>query len=343
MNHFLGFLAVIFSSIFLAIYLKNSHQQAIEAKPVVRIFAPSSFIAQWGPGPWLRNEFEKSCECRVEFLDGADATILLQRLKSESRFGADVVLGVDQYDLEMAEKTVDWKSINIDEIQFVSEVKALAESKVFIPYDYGALSFVVRKSDLKEIPKKLDDFLSPQWSGKIAMEDPRTSSPGLQFLMWLIQIKGEDQAWEYLKKFNKQVKVYSASWSTAYGLFSKSQVQTVYSYVTSPLYHRIEEKNLDVVAIEMSEGHPIQVEYLGIPENCQQCDLAQKFVALVLSAAGQKIIMEKNYMLPVIEGVKQGTLFAEIPPYRLVPFQKPLNFLEREKILKKWSALRRME
>lgn len=326
----------------MALFLKNSQDPARANKPVVRVFAYSSFIAQWGPGPWLRNQFEQSCDCRVEFFDGADSTLLIQRLKSESRQGADVVLGLDQFDLEMAKSGFEWRKINTDGFKFVPEPKN-ARDEFFVPFDWGVLAFVFRKSEVARLPQKLEDFLEPEWLGKISMEDPRTSSPGLQFLLWLIRLKGEDGAFQYLKSFNGQVKAYSTNWSSAYGLFTKNQASTVFSYVTSPLYHKLEEKNTDVVAAEMTEGHPVQFEYVGIPAGCKQCELAEKFVALLLSKEGQKVIMEKNYMFPVIEGVRDGTPFADVPPYRTLSAGSPPNLAERERLLRKWSALRRME
>jgi thiamine transport system substrate-binding protein len=343
MRHFLFFLGMVFFGLFLALFMKNSRDPLRDTKPVLRVFAASSFIAQWGPGPWLRNQFEQSCGCRVEFFDGADSTILMQRLKSEARQGADVVLGFDQYDLEMAKAGFEWRKINTEGLQFHEEARAAISESLFVPYDWGVLAFAFRKSEVDQLPSALDDFLRPEWKGRISMEDPRTSSPGLQFLLWLIQVKGEDGAFQYLKKFNQQVKAYSTSWSMAYGLFTKNQVATVFSYVTSPVYHKVEEKNPDVIAAEMREGHPVQFEYVGIPANCKQCELAEKFVALILSPEGQRTIMEKNYMFPALQGVREGTVFAEIPPYKTLPADRMPNQAERERLLKKWSALRRME
>ncbi|MFN7728769.1 MAG: thiamine ABC transporter substrate-binding protein [Bdellovibrio sp.] len=343
MKHFLSFLVVIFAVLFLALFVKNSRDPSKETKPVLRVFASSSFIAQWGPGPWLRTQFEQTCHCRVEFFDGADSTILMQRLKSEARVGADIVLGFDQFDLEMATAGINWKPISVQGLDFEDEAKPALAQPEFVPYDFGVMSFVFRKSELAQFPKNLDDFLKPEWKGQISMQDPRTSSPGLQFLLWLIDIRGEEGAWEYLKRFNAQVKAYSTSWSMAYGLFTKAQAMTVFSYTTSPVYHKVEEKNLDVVAVELNEGHPLQFEFMGIPANCQQCDLAQKFAELVLSKEGQKVVMEKNYMFPVIKAVKDGTIFGEIPPYKLRPYEIVPSQAERERLLRKWSALRRME
>jgi thiamine transport system substrate-binding protein len=344
MKNFVIFLVFIFAGLFAAILYKKNHDSSKDSRPVVRVFGSSSFVSQWGPGPLLKENFEKTCECRVEYLDSADSTIMMQRLKSEGRTsGADVVLGLDQFDIELANQGQEWRKINTDEYDFEEEVKPSLVQSHLVPYDWSLLSFVVRKSDFKELPKKLDDLMAPEYKGQIVMEDPRTSSPGQQFLLWLIQLKGEEKAFQFLTQFNQQLHSYAPSWSTAYGLFQKAQAKVVWSYVTSPVYHIVEDKSTDVVAVDLQEGHPAQFEFAGIPSTCKNCELAEKFMALMLSKEGQKIIMEKNYMFPVIKGVKEGTLFAAIPQYKVTLQDVIPNISDRERILKKWAARRRGE
>lgn len=343
MKHFIGFLAVIFAALFFALMLKSQREIANEGKPILRVFAPTSFVSQFGPGPWLRQAFEEKCDCRVEFIDGADPSILFQRLKGETRSGADVVLGFDQYDIESASQLFEWKNQDANRFDFEEAVKPALARPQFLPYDWGVLSFIIRQSQNQQLPQKLDDLLEAHWKEQIAVTDPRTSTPGLQFLMWLIQARGEAGAFDFLAKFNKQVKAYTVSWSMAYGLFRKNQVKTVFSYTTSPVYHHIEEKDMDVVAVEFQEGNPIQFEFVGIPALCRNCDLADKFVQLMLSQGGQKIIMEKNYMFPATKGVKEGTPFGNLPPIRIMAPAASPSVAERERILKKWASLRRTQ
>lgn len=344
MKNFLIFLLLIFGGLFTAVVLKKNSDSGQDNRPVLRVFASSSFISQWGPGPWIKENFEKTCECKVEFQDGADSTILMQRLKAEGRTGgADVVLGFDQYDLELAQQGLDWKKLNLEAFDFEDSVRPILVRSPLVPYDWSLLSFVVRKSDFKELPNDLNDLMKPELRGQIVMEDPRTSSPGMQFLLWLIQLKGEEKAFQFLKEFNQQLHSYAPSWSTAYGLFQKAQAKATYSYVTSPLYHVVEDKSTDVVALDLAEGHPAQYEFAGIPATCRNCELAEKFMALILSKEGQSIIMQKNYMFPVIKGVREGTLFANVPNYKMVEMTVIPSVVDRERILKKWAALRRGE
>ena len=343
-KHFLSFLAVVFLAVFGALYWKKQSLNQQATVPVVRVFATASFINQWGPGPWLKQQFESQCGCQVQFVDALDTTSLIQRMKTEPRsLSADLVFGLDQFELELAQKGFEWKTLSYDPAQFAPEVKSWVGKTPFVPYDFGVLAFVGRPSQVSPMPTSFDSLLASKFRHQISLQDPRTSSLGFQLLLWLVSAKGEDGAFQYLKKFNPQVKALSPSWSMAYGLFQKSQVLLTFSYVTSPVYHLVEEKNSDVVAFEFQEGHPLQVEFAGVPSTCRNCELAEKFLALALSPTGQKVLMEKNYMFPVIPSVVADSVFAQVPKYPLLKNQIIPTLGDRERLLRKWTGLRRFE
>jgi thiamine transport system substrate-binding protein len=165
----------------------------------------------------------------------------------------------------------------------------------------------------------------------------------MQFLYWVIRSKGEEEGFKFIQKMMNQVHSFSPTWSMAYGLFTNKQVKTVFSYVTSPLYREIEEKSNDYFAIPFVEALPVQFEFLGIPEFCRHCELAEQFVNLMLSHEGQKIIMEHNYMLPVMKGVSDGTPFASLPSMKTMDKFEILPTSEVDRLLKRWADIRRGE
>ena len=81
MRHFLLFIIVIFSGLFAALVIRQNKGAAEDSKRILRIYAHNSFAKQWGPGPWLKEKFESTCDCRVEFKEFADAISLIQRIK----------------------------------------------------------------------------------------------------------------------------------------------------------------------------------------------------------------------------------------------------------------------
>ncbi len=345
MKHFIFFVAAVFLGLFLAVLNKNQQGQVASAVPVLRVFGYASFTGRFGPGPILKEQFEKTCQCKVEFIEGSDSGILLQRLKIEGEsLGADLVVGLDQFDLSKAQEEHSWRQLSVGNLDVYEPVKPALANSHFIPYDWGVLTFVMRKGEIEKVPQSLDDLLSVELNKKIALQDPRTSSPGMQFLYWVIKSKGEEEGFKYLQKLMGQVHSFSPTWSAAYGLFTNKQARLVYSYVTSPLYHEVEEKRTDYKAIKFDEALPAQFEFVGIPEFCRHCDLAEQFINLMLSPEGQKIIMTKNYMLPVMRGVLEGTPFeSAATEFKSILKMEVMPAAEVDRLLKRWTEVRRSE
>lgn len=345
MKHFLGFIVVVFTVLFLIFLNRNEESAKKMIMPTLKVFAYESFASQAGQS--LKQMFEKDCRCRVEFFSGSDSGILLQRLKIEGEnLGADLVIGLDQYDLNKALSLVKWRKLNMSDVQFAPPVKFALLNPYFIPYDWGALGFVTRKSD-QEFPKKLNDLLKPEWAKRVGFQDPRTSSPGLQFYLWVMKVKGQEEGAKFLYDLMKTGDSFSASWSQSYGLFTKNQTDMVFSYVTSPVYHEIVEKDSNYQFLSFDEPLPLQFEYFAVPEFCKQCELAEKFIALMISIEGQKEIMNKNVMFPVVTAAMQDTPFEKT--YQQLSSMKIMTQVdspsaeEVDRLLKKWTEIRRRD
>lgn len=342
MRHIILFLTTVFVILFLAV-LNRDNEISSAAKPTVRIFGYSSFAGHWGPGPKLKEIFEKSCQCQVEFIVAADNSMLLQKLKLEgASLGADLVVGLDQFDLQKALSEQSWQKLNFSNLDLEPEIKGRIQNDYFVPYDWGVLSFMMKKTNSPR-PMSLDDLLDDALKGQIGLQDPRTSSPGFQFLWWVLRSKGEEDGFRFLAKLMNHAHSWSSSWSTSIGLYNRDQVKTVFTYVTSPVYYAVEEKNMDHESLSFREPLPLQIEFTGIPTSCRQCDLAEQFLNLMLSSEGQRLLMEKNYMFPVLRGAKEGTPFAALSHVgRTMSFEIPSD-AEVDRLLKKWSELRRGE
>ena len=53
----------------LAVSLASS---AFAAEKTLTVYTYESFVSEWGPGPKVKEEFEKTCGCKVEWVGVAD-------------------------------------------------------------------------------------------------------------------------------------------------------------------------------------------------------------------------------------------------------------------------------
>ncbi len=283
----------------------------------LRVLTYSTFVGSTGPGNEILRRFESENKCSIEVVTPGDAGLLLERLKlGEAGVPFDVVIGLDQLMLDEAVGRFDWK----DQV-FASSGRhpTLAEftHPKFVPIDWSPMSFVYRKDQGGPLPLSFSDLIKPEFKGQIALQDPRSSSPGLQFFHWVKALKGESTV-EFLHSLRPNVNSVSPNWALSYGLFKKDQVRFVFSYLTSLAYHWAREGDRTYQVLSFPEGHPVQVEYAGVPETCRECELGQRLIEELLKPWAQKIIMEKNFMLPVIKGLEEGSVFGELPNLKVI-------------------------
>ncbi len=266
------------------------------ADKTLTVYTYESFVSEWGPGPKVKEAFEKTCECTVEFVGVADGVALLTRLKLEGETSkADVVLGLDTNLVEEAKQTGLFDTHGVDAAAL--KVPGGFSDDVFLPYDYGHFAVIYDTETIKTPPTSLKDLVEGDPSQKIVIQDPRTSTPGLGLLLWVKSVYG-DKAPEAWAKLKDRVLTVTPGWSEAYGLFTKGEAPMVLSYTTSPAYHMIAEETDRYQAAEFSEGHYIQIEVAGLLKNAPEKELARQFLAFMLEPGFQDTIPTNNWMMP---------------------------------------------
>jgi thiamine transport system substrate-binding protein len=245
----------------------------------------------------VKEAFEKTCDCTINFVSVADGVALLSRLKLEGAgTKADVVLGLDTNLVAEAKATGLFDASGVD----TSALKVPGDYKddVFVPYDYGHFAVIYDTQTIKNPPQSMKDLVEGDPSQKIVIEDPRTSTPGLGLLLWVKSIYG-DKAPEAWAKLKSRVLTVTPGWSEAYGLFTKGEAPMVLSYTTSPAYHMVAENTDRYQAAAFSEGHYIQIEVAGLLKNAPEKDLAHDFLKFMVTPGFQDTIPTNNWMMPV--------------------------------------------
>ena len=289
----------ILSIIFILITISS-----ISAKEVLVVGTYDSFSAEWGPGPVIETEFEKNCNCDVQYVSTSQAGTLANEIFLKDK---DVILGVEMH-----------------EFNYTSENWNI--------YDYGYFSFIYNEETLKDIPNSFEELIN-QTNLKIVVQDPRTSPVGLGLLRWM-KLTHPDNFPSILKKFNNNVLTYTPGWSEAYGIFLEGKADLVLSYSTSPFYHQEYEDEYKYKAIEFTDGHLVTKEIVYVRPDSEKQNLGKEFIEFMMRDNIQKIIAQMNIMYPARENDNNI-------PDRMRKLKKPKeikydNFLEAEPLIKIW-------
>ena len=309
-------LTVVVFSIAMVQFFKSTNENKelrVQTANVV-IYTHSSFMDVYGPGPELKTEFEKSCDCTVDYVDGGGTDLIIEKMKLDPSRRVDLILGLDHLQLSKVAQSIRLQSLPKPAAPLKSELIPFVYDK-FLPYDWSPMGFIYRQSESKPF-SSISEALAKMPESSLTLQDPEVSSPGLEFLYWLfVQPEGLDVM---LQKASLVAHSYSPSWSTAYGLFKKKQAKFTFSYLTSLVYHWQEEKDRDYQFMVFDHGHPAQIEYAAVPDSCWNCGAAKKFVGFLLTPEAQKILAQKNYMFPVREDVELAPEFSELPKVKVL-------------------------
>jgi thiamine transport system substrate-binding protein len=269
------------------------------AKQALTVYTYESFISEWGPGAKIESAFEKTCDCDLQWVAVADGVAMLNRIKLEgSTTGADVVLGLDTNLTAEAKATGLFGAHGVDVVK--TNVPGGWTDKDFVPFDFGHFAVVYDTEKMKDPPNSLRELVDGKPDQKIILQDPRSSTPGLGFMLWMKSVYGEKsgEAWAKLKP---RILTVTPGWSEAYALFTKGEAPMVLSYVTSPAYHMVAENTMRYQAAAFSEGHYLQIEVAGLIDASPEKELARKFLAFMLTPDFQNEIPTTNWMMPAGE------------------------------------------
>ncbi|MDM7464129.1 MAG: thiamine ABC transporter substrate binding subunit [Tepidimonas taiwanensis] len=254
------------------------------------VYAPDYFASEWGPGPAIEKGFEAQCNCDLKFVTGD----VLPRLQLEgARATADVVLGLNTDETARA-RALDLFAPHGQDVADLTMPVAWADD-IFLPFDWSELAFVYDSTRLATPPESFAQLLESDV--KIVIQDPRSSTLGLSLILWVNAIYGDDapEVWE---KLAPKVLTVTKGWSEAYGMFTDGEADMVLSFITSPAYHIIAEKDETKKAAIFPEGHYFYVETAAKMKNAPNPDLAAEFMEYILSEEFQAMIPEGNWSFP---------------------------------------------
>ena len=210
------------------------------------IYTYDSIVAKGGLGPKVFPLFEKQYGCKIKVLALGDAVQALSRLELDEKRGkpeGQILLGIDQTLWARARPFME-PDIHLASPRFVHESHGEEAFKEgFVPYDFGVLAFM---ADSDKVPAgalhSIAQLKNPEWKRKFILEDPRTSTPGLQFVLLTAEIF-HDKFTDFWGALRGQWLAMPEGWSSAYGLFLRGEAPLVWSYTTSQAYHEEHPEN----------------------------------------------------------------------------------------------------
>ena len=257
--------------------------------------------------------FEDEFDVTVKIVPTGDAVEALNRaILTKGNPEGDLLFGVDNISFVRALEENVFVEYRPPALDSIDPSLIFDDSGHLTPVDFGYVLFNYEKAALDAAglapPAALEDLALPDWRGLVAVQDPNTSSPGLQFMLVTIAYFGENGAYTWLdfwRDLRANDVIVSTSWTDAYYTqFSQydGTALLVNSYATSPYAEFVfAEEPLDespTANLIIPGASYLQIEGVGILRGSDKQPLARAFIDFMLSRRFQEDIPANMFVYP---------------------------------------------
>ena len=185
---------------------------------------------------------------------------------------------------------------------------------VWNPIYVGAIAFACNKDWFADkgydYPTSWDDLLDPKYQDMIIMAHPATSGTAYTVLATLIQLKGEDAVWDYLKELDKNMSQYTKSGSAAPNGVALGEAAIALTFSHDGLQPTTEGYPIELSFPTDGTGYEVGAMALIKGGKADEQENAKKFIDWMTSEAGQGCYAENdsfrvptNTAAPVADGL----------------------------------------
>lgn len=177
---------------------------------------------------------------------------------------------------------------NWDEI--LPDLKSVINEE-YIPLYAGAIGFSINEEVLEEagaeIPTSWADLVDPAYKGLIAMPDPNSSGTAYTIIATLVQIFGEDEAFELLAGIHQNVAQYTSSGAAPGQLAGRGEVGIAVQFMHDGV--KFANQGFPLVTLAPEEGTGYEIGGISLVANAPHHDAAVAFIEWALTPEAQSI------------------------------------------------------
>ena len=203
---------------------------------------------------------------------------------------------------------------------------------------FGWNEDVLRKKNLPP-PKCWSDLIDPKYKGEIETSHPGSSGTGYTILAGLVQMMGEDAAFEYLKKLHRNVTQYTRSGTAQAKSIAKGEVGIGLSFI----FGFENERQLGFTAVKSAapcEGTSYEIGGIALIKGARNKEAATRYYDWLMSPAGQGAGARANSLqYPANKTFKVDPKVPTLDDVRLIKydFEKYGKAAERKRLIDRWT------
>jgi iron(III) transport system substrate-binding protein len=238
--------------------------------------------------------------------------------------------------------TLEYKSPMLGELNDWAVKQAESANYRTVGVYAGALGWgynteLFKQKNLKE-PRCWADLLDASFKGEIQIANPNSSGTAYTALATLVQIMGEDKAFDYLKKLNANVSQYTKSGSAPVKAAARGETAIGIVFMHDAVAQAVE--GFPVKAVTPCEGTGYEIGSMSIIKGAKNLDNAKKWYDWVLSAKVQSSMKEaKSFQIPSNKSAEVPKEAPKLEDIKLIDydFKTYGDPAKRKALLERWD------
>jgi len=207
----------------------------------------------------------------------------------------------------------------------------------------GALGFGYNSEQIAalgiEPPACWADLLNPALKGEVEVANPNSSGTSYTMLATMVQLMGEEEAFEYLKQLHGNISQYTKSGSAPIKAAALGEVSVGIVFQHDAVTQTVE--GFPIVTVAPCEGTGYEIGSMSIINGAPNMESAKKFYDFALRADIQSRAAEaKAYQVPSNVAAKAPEQAPDLSTVKLIDydFAKYGSAAERTRLLARWDA-----
>ncbi len=293
----------------------------------------------------IATTFAKSSGIKVNMVKRGSGEALAQLIAERANPKTDVWFGgTGDPHLQAAELdlTVEYKSPSLPQLQPWAQQQAQQSGWRTVGVYSGPLGFAFNTELLAKkklaAPKCWKDLAEPAYKGEVQVANPNSSGTAYTMVATLVQLMGEDKAFDYLKALHRNVSQYTRSGTGPIKAAARGETAVSISFVHDAPGEQMQ--GFPLATSTPCEGTGAEIGSMSIIKGARNPEAAKKFYEWALTPAAQQFgAAAKQFQLP---SNKATPLDSRIPDFRKIRFisydyAKYGKSAERKRLIERWE------
>ena len=205
------------------------------------------------------------------------------------------------------------------------------------PLGFGYNPELLAKKKLP-VPKTWNDLLKPEYKGEIQVANPASSGTAYTMVATLVQLMGEDKAFDYMKKLHKNISQYTRSGTAPIKAVARGETSVSISFVHDGPGEKMQ--GFPVETITPSDGTGAEIGSMSLIKGARNLEAAKKFYEWSLTPSAQEMgAAAKQFQLPSNKAAKVDPRVPDFKKIKFIDYDyaKYGSSAERRRLIGKWE------